>query len=75
MLLVPLCVLLFPYSFHVFQVILAQMEAYEKTLKQAQRRLLRKAEWGEAIVPQPEVPQIRYNHDCVITACCYYCFC
>lgn len=36
------------------QVILAQMEVYEKSLKQAQRCLLRKAEWGEAIVPQPE---------------------
>lgn len=41
----------------VFQVILAQMEVYEKSLKRAQRGLLRKAEWGEAIVPQPEVPQ------------------
>uniref|UniRef100_UPI003AAF76F3 uncharacterized protein n=1 Tax=Centroberyx gerrardi TaxID=166262 RepID=UPI003AAF76F3 len=30
------------------------MEVYEKSLKQAQRRLLRKAEWGEAILPQPE---------------------
>ncbi|KAI3373906.1 hypothetical protein L3Q82_022473 [Scortum barcoo] len=37
------------------QVILAQMEVYEKSLKQAQRCLLRKAEWGEAILPQPEV--------------------
>lgn len=37
-------------------MILAQMEVYEKSLKRAQRRLLRKAEWGEAIVPQPEVP-------------------
>ncbi|XP_049897089.1 BRCA1-A complex subunit RAP80 [Epinephelus moara] len=36
------------------QVILAQMEVYEKSLKQAQRCLLRKAEWGEAIMPQPE---------------------
>ncbi|XP_039632725.1 BRCA1-A complex subunit RAP80 [Perca fluviatilis] len=36
------------------QVILAQMEVYEKSLKQAQRCLLRKAEWGEAILPQPE---------------------
>lgn len=41
-----------------FQVILAQMEVYEKSLKRAQRRLLRKAEWGEAIVPQPEVPPL-----------------
>ncbi|KAG8008440.1 BRCA1-A complex subunit RAP80 [Nibea albiflora] len=36
------------------QVILAQMEVYEKSLKQAQRCLLRKAEWGEAILPQLE---------------------
>lgn len=37
------------------QVIVAQMEVYEKTLKRAQRRLLRKAEWGEAVLPQTEV--------------------
>ncbi|XP_061754767.1 BRCA1-A complex subunit RAP80 isoform X3 [Nerophis ophidion] len=37
------------------QVILAQMEVYEKSLKEAQRCLLRKAEWGDGIVPQPEV--------------------
>ncbi|XP_050934810.1 BRCA1-A complex subunit RAP80 isoform X2 [Lates calcarifer] len=36
------------------QVILAQMDVYNKSLKQAQRCLLRKAEWGEAILPQPE---------------------
>lgn len=36
------------------QVIVAQMEVYEKTLKRAQRRLLRKAEWGEAVLPQTE---------------------
>ncbi|XP_036974949.1 uncharacterized protein uimc1 isoform X1 [Acanthopagrus latus] len=36
------------------KVILAQMDVYEKSLKQAQRCLLRKAEWGEAILPQPE---------------------
>ncbi|XP_045895183.1 BRCA1-A complex subunit RAP80 isoform X2 [Micropterus dolomieu] len=36
------------------QVILAQMEVYEKSLKQAQRCLLRKAEWGEAVLPEPE---------------------
>ncbi|XP_054873076.1 BRCA1-A complex subunit RAP80 isoform X2 [Amphiprion ocellaris] len=36
------------------KVILAQMEVYEKSLKQAQRCLMRKAEWGEAILPQPE---------------------
>lgn len=56
---VHLFILFFPPSFPpVFQVILAQMEVYEKSLKRAQRRLLRKAEWGEAIVPQPEVPQM-----------------
>lgn len=37
------------------QVIVAQMEEYEKSLKRAQRCLLRKAEWGEAILPQTEV--------------------
>ncbi|XP_044226418.1 BRCA1-A complex subunit RAP80 isoform X1 [Thunnus albacares] len=36
------------------QVILAQMEVYEKSLKRAQRCLLRKAEWGEAVLPEPE---------------------
>ncbi|TNN56189.1 BRCA1-A complex subunit RAP80 [Liparis tanakae] len=36
------------------QVILGHMEVYEKSLKQAQRGLLRKAEWGEAVLPQPE---------------------
>ncbi|XP_056267306.1 uncharacterized protein uimc1 isoform X2 [Pseudoliparis swirei] len=36
------------------QVILGHMELYEKSLKQAQRGLLRKAEWGEAVLPQPE---------------------
>nr|XP_020516211.1 BRCA1-A complex subunit RAP80 isoform X1 [Labrus bergylta]XP_020516213.1 BRCA1-A complex subunit RAP80 isoform X1 [Labrus bergylta]XP_020516214.1 BRCA1-A complex subunit RAP80 isoform X1 [Labrus bergylta]XP_020516215.1 BRCA1-A complex subunit RAP80 isoform X1 [Labrus bergylta]XP_020516217.1 BRCA1-A complex subunit RAP80 isoform X1 [Labrus bergylta] len=36
------------------QVILAQMEVYEKSLKQAQRCLLRKVEWGEAVLPQVE---------------------
>ena len=43
---------------HLFpppQVILAQMEVYEKSLKLAQRGLLRKAQWGEAVLPQPEV--------------------
>lgn len=43
------------HLFFCFQVILAQMEVYEKSLKQAQRCLLRKAEWGEAILPQAEV--------------------
>ncbi|XP_068456018.1 serine/arginine repetitive matrix protein 2 isoform X2 [Clinocottus analis] len=36
------------------QVILGHMEVYEKSLKQAQRCLLRKAEWGEAVLPQRE---------------------
>nr|XP_057943147.1 BRCA1-A complex subunit RAP80 [Doryrhamphus excisus] len=36
------------------QVILTQMEVYEKSLKEARRSLLRKAEWGDAIVPQAE---------------------
>ncbi|XP_055358095.1 BRCA1-A complex subunit RAP80 [Betta splendens] len=36
------------------QVIVAQMEVYEKSLKQAQRCLLRKAEWGEPVLPRPE---------------------
>ncbi|XP_042079144.1 BRCA1-A complex subunit RAP80 [Haplochromis burtoni] len=36
------------------QVIVAQMEVYEKTLNRAQRRLLRKAAWGEAVLPQTE---------------------
>lgn len=36
------------------KVILAQMEVYEKSVKRAQRRLMKKAEWGEAILPQPE---------------------
>uniref|UniRef100_A0A1A8P778 BRCA1-A complex subunit RAP80 n=1 Tax=Nothobranchius pienaari TaxID=704102 RepID=A0A1A8P778_9TELE len=36
------------------QVIVAQMEVYEKSLKQTQRVLLRKAEWGEGIQPQLE---------------------
>ena len=39
----------------ILQVIMAQMEVYEKSLKQAQRFLLRKAEWGGAVLPQPEV--------------------
>lgn len=44
----------------VVQVIVAQMEVYEKSLKQAQRGLLRKAEWGEAVLPQTEVPHPSY---------------
>ena len=51
------------------QVIVAQMEVYEKSLKEAQRRLLRKAEWGEAVLPQPEVgSSLQYEHradDCL----------
>ncbi|XP_029376049.1 uncharacterized protein uimc1 isoform X2 [Echeneis naucrates] len=36
------------------QVILTQMQVYDRSLKEAQRRLLRKAQWGEPILPQPE---------------------
>ncbi|KAM9782017.1 BRCA1-A complex subunit RAP80 isoform X3 [Syngnathus typhle] len=36
------------------QVIVAQMEVYEKSLKEAQRGLLRKAQWGAPILPQSE---------------------
>ncbi|XP_077360380.1 uncharacterized protein uimc1 isoform X2 [Festucalex cinctus] len=36
------------------QVIVAQMEVYEKSLKEAQRCLLRKAQWGDAILLQSE---------------------
>lgn len=39
------------------QVIVAQMEVFEKSLKVAQRNLLRKAEWGEGVAPQPEGQQ------------------
>ncbi|XP_056140843.1 BRCA1-A complex subunit RAP80 isoform X2 [Lampris incognitus] len=45
------------------QVILAQMEVYEKSLKQAQRGLLRKATWGEAILPMPEKSSSSVSHD------------
>ncbi|XP_055004565.1 BRCA1-A complex subunit RAP80 isoform X2 [Boleophthalmus pectinirostris] len=36
------------------KVIVAQMEVYEKSLKQAQRGLLHKLEWGGPVLPQPE---------------------
>uniref|UniRef100_A0A8C6TCG5 Ubiquitin interaction motif-containing protein 1 n=1 Tax=Neogobius melanostomus TaxID=47308 RepID=A0A8C6TCG5_9GOBI len=36
------------------KVIVAQMEVYEKSLKQAQRGFLNKAKWGEPILPRPE---------------------
>ncbi|XP_028322217.1 BRCA1-A complex subunit RAP80 isoform X2 [Gouania willdenowi] len=36
------------------QVIVDQLEFYEKSLKQAQRFLLRKAEWGEPVLPRSE---------------------
>lgn len=49
---ISVCSLVLPVA---VQVIVAQMEVYEKTLKRAQRRLLRKAEWGEAVLPQTEV--------------------
>ncbi|KAJ8385408.1 hypothetical protein AAFF_G00189340 [Aldrovandia affinis] len=35
------------------QVILTQLEVYEKSLKEAQRGLLRKVEWGEPVLPGP----------------------
>ncbi|XP_020320436.1 BRCA1-A complex subunit RAP80 isoform X3 [Oncorhynchus kisutch] len=35
------------------QVILSQLEVYEKSLKEAQRGLLRKAGWGEPVLPGP----------------------
>ncbi|KAK6475669.1 BRCA1-A complex subunit RAP80-like [Huso huso] len=35
------------------KVILCQLEVYEKSLKQAQRGLLRKAEWGEPVLTGP----------------------
>ncbi|KAI1903571.1 hypothetical protein AGOR_G00028550 [Albula goreensis] len=35
------------------QVILTQLEVYEKSLKEARRGLLRKAEWGEPVLPGP----------------------
>ncbi|KAG7257523.1 hypothetical protein CRUP_020604 [Coryphaenoides rupestris] len=37
------------------QAILAQMEVYEKSLKHAQRSLLKKAQWGDGIIPKTEV--------------------
>ncbi|KTF83657.1 hypothetical protein cypCar_00024893 [Cyprinus carpio] len=33
------------------RVILCQMEVYEKSLKEAQRELLRKADWGQPVIP------------------------
>ncbi|XP_041718573.1 BRCA1-A complex subunit RAP80 isoform X4 [Coregonus clupeaformis] len=35
------------------QVIMSQLEVYEKSLKEAQRGLLRKAGWGEPVLPGP----------------------
>ncbi|KAM9498830.1 uncharacterized protein ACWYII_002053 isoform 4-T4 [Salvelinus alpinus] len=35
------------------QVILSQLEVYEKSLKEAQRGLLKKAGWGEPVLPGP----------------------
>lgn len=34
-------------------MILSQLEVYEKSLKEAQRGLLRKAGWGEPVLPGP----------------------
>ncbi|XP_026227430.1 BRCA1-A complex subunit RAP80 isoform X3 [Anabas testudineus] len=36
------------------QVIVAQFEVYEKSLKEARRHLLRKAKWGDPILPLPQ---------------------
>ncbi|CAM4671264.1 unnamed protein product [Leuciscus chuanchicus] len=33
------------------RVIMCQMEVYEKSLKEAQRKLLRKADWGQPVLP------------------------
>ncbi|MGH0139886.1 UNVERIFIED_CONTAM: hypothetical protein FKN15_076423 [Acipenser sinensis] len=42
------------------KVILCQLEVYEKSLKQAQRGLLRKVEWGEPVLTgPPETPPSR----------------
>lgn len=38
------------------RVIMCQMEVYEKSLKEAQRKLLRKADWGQPVVPGSERP-------------------
>uniref|UniRef100_W5N3D9 UBZ4-type domain-containing protein n=1 Tax=Lepisosteus oculatus TaxID=7918 RepID=W5N3D9_LEPOC len=35
------------------QVILTQMDVYQRSLKAAQRGLLRKAEWGDPVLPAP----------------------
>lgn len=48
------------------QVIVAQMEVFEKSLKMAQRNLLRKAEWGEGIQPQPEAQKENSESECVV---------
>ncbi|XP_067280788.1 BRCA1-A complex subunit RAP80 isoform X2 [Pseudorasbora parva] len=38
------------------RVIMCQMEVYEKSLKEAQRRLLRKVDWGQPVVPGSDRP-------------------
>nr|XP_023700847.1 BRCA1-A complex subunit RAP80 isoform X2 [Paramormyrops kingsleyae] len=44
------------------QVILSQLEVYEKSLKQARRTLLRKAEWGDPLLPAS--PERRLRRRC-----------
>ncbi|XP_075774819.1 BRCA1-A complex subunit RAP80 [Pelodiscus sinensis] len=41
------------------QVILCQLEVYQKSLKRAQRRLLHKKEFGDPVVPCPPAPEQR----------------
>ncbi|XP_043077306.1 BRCA1-A complex subunit RAP80 isoform X2 [Puntigrus tetrazona] len=38
------------------RVIMCQMEVYEKSLKEAQRKMLHKAEWGQPVLPGSERP-------------------
>ncbi|XP_059382682.1 BRCA1-A complex subunit RAP80 isoform X4 [Carassius carassius] len=38
------------------RVIMCQMEVYEKSLKEAQRELLHKADWGQPVLPGSERP-------------------
>ncbi|XP_048853618.1 BRCA1-A complex subunit RAP80 isoform X2 [Brienomyrus brachyistius] len=41
------------------QVILSQLEVYEKSLKEARRTLLRKAEWGDPLLPASPERRLR----------------
>ncbi|XP_061659175.1 BRCA1-A complex subunit RAP80 isoform X2 [Syngnathoides biaculeatus] len=45
------------------KVIVTQLEVYEKSLKEAQRCLLRKAEWGDGILPQSEKSSLPDSSD------------